>query len=596
MAAKASFRQAENGKGIGLVALVDIRPGEEILLDGALFVPLGEELTQPLPNQEDDRVRTLVGFVKKVSQVMNGGIHNLKAAAKEPNAAFNLPKNFDRVLFRPIKNIHPGVADAIRAVALTLDPDTSHEEKEKVEKLVARFLTDCREFMIEDERVWVWGIHAGATNHSCQPNAHLDMPRFDESPTKNLVLPISAIGDIKAGEEITIGYHSGWMPDRDSFRKFLKEKFGFECRCDACVAEEKDATLRDIKDLVMRLFDELKNCSDNSAASAAQVYRKAATILDGFDILGLKHGPVGRVLEMCADHAKRQSDMLRFHFFSINVVIWHMNVFGKVITRFMERHLDQTTHVQDTKVPDLNKSAIDGYSVYNEYKLEQEGLQELMFMMGHKDGEYHRLQVVNGKVEEVPQKGNAKRLKAILEEWVKNAGSEQENLDKKKLHEMSVEEALKEIEDDCNGEEPKKKKKKKGKKKQPHQQQEKSEFDGPFDKKSMAYEFPFICPFGRDDAISKQAWLANETTKQELRLEGRDIGHLLAAKDGWSVGQEGHVLRQRRDSVCGRIQGDKEMTELQGKAARRVRTHSFSNDGGKKDMLKEAEIREGVKE
>lgn len=109
---------------------------------------------------------------------------------------------------------------------------------------------------------------------------------------------------------------------------------------------------------------------------------------------------------------------------------------------------------------------------------------------------------------------------------------------------------------------------------------------------TTAYQALFLCPFGAPDATSKQAWLANKFSKVALRLEARDIGHLLAAKDGMGVGQEGFVLSARRDSVSGRVEGEKEFVELRGKAARKARTHSFGNDGGKKDLLKEAEIGE----
>ncbi|KAI1612768.1 hypothetical protein EDD36DRAFT_437713 [Exophiala viscosa] len=98
---------------------------------------------------------------------------------------------------------------------------------------------------------------------------------------------------------------------------------------------------------------------------------------------------------------------------------------------------------------------------------------------------------------------------------------------------------------------------------------------------------PWVCPFGAKDGVSKQAWLASDGSKEALRLNPRDVGHLLAAKDGIGARLEGFMLRARRDSACGRLQGDKAFVDRG-----RLRAHSFGNDASKEDVLKLAEVRE----
>lgn len=109
----------------------------------------------------------------------------------------------------------------------------------------------------------------------------------------------------------------------------------------------------------------------------------------------------------------------------------------------------------------------------------------------------------------------------------------------------------------------------------------------------MSLHYHFVSKFGDPDAISKQAWLSNTMGRNKLQVaKARDIGHLLAAKDGYTVKNEGYVLETRRDSVCGRVEGQRDLVEFRGAVARRARTHSFSNDKGKKDDLKLADVRE----
>lgn len=90
-------------------------------------------------------------------------------------------------------------------------------------------------------------------------------------------------------------------------------------------------------------------------------------------------------------------------------------------------------------------------------------------------------------------------------------------------------------------------------------------------------------PFGAKDGTSKSEWLV----KKGLSNEPRDLGHLLAAKDGMDAPLLGFVLKERRDSACARVEGDKVFVERS-----RLRGHTFGSDGSRMDWLKQAEVRE----
>ena len=69
--------------------------------------------------------------------------------------------------------------------------------------------------------------------HSCRPNL-----RYSPGATQGSLV-FHAVGHIAAGEELTINYCGGDVPDavsRSCVRAFLEERMGFECKCCACVA------------------------------------------------------------------------------------------------------------------------------------------------------------------------------------------------------------------------------------------------------------------------------------------------------------------------------------------------------------------------
>merc|ERR1719234_3024648 len=86
----------------------------------------------------------------------------------------------------------------------------------------------------------VWGIfetntfHNGVClkmsrfNHSCRSNAQYFWN--EDTNTRD----IRALRKIKEGEEITVNYISALLGPRDERRKILKDKYNFDCNCEAC--------------------------------------------------------------------------------------------------------------------------------------------------------------------------------------------------------------------------------------------------------------------------------------------------------------------------------------------------------------------------
>lgn len=92
-------------------------------------------------------------------------------------------------------------------------------------------------------------------NHSCQPNANAvdangrmadltgDHPQRKEL---SLIEVVVRYDSIPMGAEITVSYISPEWPG-DLRRDTLRRDYGFDCRCERCLADLKDATVTEGK-------------------------------------------------------------------------------------------------------------------------------------------------------------------------------------------------------------------------------------------------------------------------------------------------------------------------------------------------------------
>uniref|UniRef100_G3VS87 Protein-lysine N-trimethyltransferase SMYD5 n=1 Tax=Sarcophilus harrisii TaxID=9305 RepID=G3VS87_SARHA len=76
-------------------------------------------------------------------------------------------------------------------------------------------------------------------NHSCVPNAETSFPE------NNFLLHVTALEDIKPGEEICISYLDCCQRERSRYsrHKILRENYLFVCSCPKCLAEAEDPSV-----------------------------------------------------------------------------------------------------------------------------------------------------------------------------------------------------------------------------------------------------------------------------------------------------------------------------------------------------------------
>ncbi|KPV72663.1 uncharacterized protein RHOBADRAFT_55751 [Rhodotorula graminis WP1] len=70
-------------------------------------------------------------------------------------------------------------------------------------------------------------------NHSCAPNAVVVFPSFPSSPTSSRHMHVVALHPIQPGDEVVTSYVDLALP-RDVRQKELRERYKFECGCEAC--------------------------------------------------------------------------------------------------------------------------------------------------------------------------------------------------------------------------------------------------------------------------------------------------------------------------------------------------------------------------
>lgn len=108
-------------------------------------------------------------------------------------------------------------------------------------------------------------------NHSCLPNSHNSWNGDAGHET------IHAIRPIKAGEEITIPYdHGGRSADR---QLFLRQSFGFDCKCTACALLPAELRASDDRRLLIQRLDEAVGDPGRMAARPADSLRDCHSLL-----------------------------------------------------------------------------------------------------------------------------------------------------------------------------------------------------------------------------------------------------------------------------------------------------------------------------
>ncbi|EXJ54538.1 hypothetical protein A1O7_09878 [Cladophialophora yegresii CBS 114405] len=625
---QARWRQAPHGKGYGFFASRDFNAGEEIFLEpGFGVVPESpQDFSPPFPGPDRVGDVTFAAICLHITEEMCRLYHLMAEPELSRGNLGCTVQEAEFLLTRPGQTpLYDRIVVATRQMR-SLDTTI----RKSIVRMAVRFFSDAGEYKVHtgdvEDNSSGFGFMTGSMKHSCQPNAELHVPCDTKQPdtfkkvgwyrmqTPRLAMLLQATRRIKGGEEITISYdrvNDHFPESRESRLEDIKRTYGFNCRCDACICEENDSLIMRLKDDVLRL---LKDFEDFEEIPAPKMYRRAAYILDGLAELGVDDCTVTAVWDMCAERAWSCCDMIRAHWFATKALEHGQRMYGGPATKRPETLRAYVMLGQSRNNEGLGNPDIQGYSAVptDGYDVQQADLEKLMFALKHTNAEmyYPCLQLVDGRVQEISRDANRRRLAKIQAEREKRreeirAGKTAEQ-EEEKLYNKTVEEVMSMLEESPAGRSRKKRQKQRVRRNRDTKaakvaREGTTTSTASTSKVALGKCLGPIPPFhsrftakgGDPEGVSKQEWHANALNMDAVRVnKARDIGHLLAAKDGYAIKNESYVLSTRRDSVCVRVEGRRELVGLGAVALRRARTHSFGNDQGRWDMLKMADVRE----
>ena len=210
---------AEVGKK-GLVAAKDIKMGEQILIDSVAISmerkPFGDVVTRKFAQSFRDQIQGLPE--EKATQFNNLSVNNSITLSE-----------------RNLKTLR----------------------KENCLGEMKIFLSNRIEIEKEDLDALFYVL--SLINHSCSPNVEeCPLPRESEDQEKVEEYELRAVRDISKGEEITICYSNfATRSPKHTRLSYLKEKFGFNCKCCVCC---------DYNDDQDRIIEKLKAADTSLAA------------------------------------------------------------------------------------------------------------------------------------------------------------------------------------------------------------------------------------------------------------------------------------------------------------------------------------------
>ena len=198
------------GKGLGCVAISDIKKGSLILMENPqLCFETEEKMGSSM------MIKSLLKSFYEMSKADQNEymtLHNKYNNIQSFQNSVDIP-NFKEILDKKIEEI-----EAVKFEIGKIEQDP--EKAKEILKIIGIFTTNCYKHGV----YFKWSRF----NHSCQPNTAI----FDT----NGQLQLRAIGNIKAGKEINITYldvFSGFR-NRKHRQQYLFTGWNFVCSCDLC--------------------------------------------------------------------------------------------------------------------------------------------------------------------------------------------------------------------------------------------------------------------------------------------------------------------------------------------------------------------------
>ena len=222
----------------GLVAARDIKMGEQILIDSAVISVKRSEYRGGVMTRK---------FARSFRD-------QIQALPKEKATQFHNLKSLDFVTFP--------------------ERDLKTARKENCLGDLKIFLSNRIEIAQEDVLFFVLSL----INHSCSPNVEeCPLPRESEDQEKVELYELRAVKDISKGEELTICYSDfATKAPKQPRLIYLKEKFGFNCKCCVCCVDTDDQDRILEKRLSLAAESFLLLCSANKYDKSLDEWRRVA--------------------------------------------------------------------------------------------------------------------------------------------------------------------------------------------------------------------------------------------------------------------------------------------------------------------------------
>lgn len=381
-------------------AVINHQAGDIIVSELGFSWPTSR-FSRPWKGPQEIGKHNYVRLVSDVVREMESVVERTQDLAKQGTLqGYQYPQDIKGAFLRRTRTTSLSLQELVRATANIesqgqTDPSNTSEDLSRQARLAARFFDDsfC-DFSITPP-VTVFGLLTGMLNHSCTPNAFLDVQKIKGNGNADVKLTVRAIHFIPVGQEITILYSDAFGVSTTNHRMGLKEIFGFDCCCSLCVLTREDVNCRSLRNLCHEMVCEFFT----QEIKPPQLYRLACLIIDGCYALHLDHPVFEEILDKCSQVALKECDFFRARYFqcyrlSLSMRYWGHG--GETTADAREKIRQIETLPEAIVVMDsLKWEPADGNSVR---------LTEIMFMMHRTDEEYHFLRIEDGKLYEFPKK------------------------------------------------------------------------------------------------------------------------------------------------------------------------------------------------
>lgn len=170
----------------------------------------------------------------------------------------------------------------LAAYSLSFYCDKEEDERAlKAPEIVAIFENNCFKICNSQNTADVWAVFfkAGNLNHSCIPNSHASWDRTTGT------LELCALSKISKDEELTITYENCFFDLYVARQAKLKDKYGFDCDCEACdmtttlwlETETKRKRIADIEEL----FEKQKTVKNLPREQHESLYLEMLNLMAG---------------------------------------------------------------------------------------------------------------------------------------------------------------------------------------------------------------------------------------------------------------------------------------------------------------------------